>query len=79
VKSQLNEVEEFWKKNKVKLISEDLAQNELLILHLDPNEELHEKLGYFLVMLKNIEGSPHVAGLAHERAVINRKTCSYLR
>jgi hypothetical protein len=37
VKSQLNEVEEFWKKNKVKLISEDLAQNELLILHLDPN------------------------------------------
>lgn len=30
-------------------------------------------------MLKNIEGSPHVAGLAHERAIINSKICSYIQ
>lgn len=30
-------------------------------------------------MLKNIEGSSHVTGLAHERAVANGKICVYLR
>jgi hypothetical protein len=79
VKTQLTEIEEFWRKAKVALISEDIAQNEQPILHLDANEELHEKLGYFVVMLKNIEGSLHVVGIAHERAQLNAKICSYLR
>jgi hypothetical protein len=38
VKNQLLEIEEYWKKTKLKLISQDLAQNEVLVSHLDINE-----------------------------------------
>ena len=31
------EIEDFWKKNKIKLIQEDIAKNEHPILHLDHN------------------------------------------
>lgn len=50
-----------------------------MIPHLDLNEDIQEKLGYYLVMLKNIEGSPHIIGIARDRASINSKICNYLR
>ena len=38
IKKQLSEVEDFWKKNKVKFISEEIIGNNTNTLHLDQNE-----------------------------------------
>lgn len=50
------------------MINEDLGQNEVLVSHLDNNEEVQEKLGGYLVTLKNIEGSVNLAEAARSRA-----------
>lgn len=48
------------------------------VVHLDINEELQEKIGFYVITLKNIEGSPHIVGIARERAAVNGQICIYL-
>lgn len=79
VKGQLLEIEEYWRKVKLRMISEDLGQNDVLVSHLDSNEEVQEKLGNYLVTLKNIEGSVNLAEVARSRAQANLKVCVYMR
>ena len=49
-------MDEYWKKNKIKMISEDISKNGVEIIHFDNvgNENLLEKVGSFIINLKNI-------------------------
>ena len=81
IKKNLAEVDEFWKKNKLVVVTSDIARNGSEIHHLgiQENEELLEKLGSYLLTFKNILGSKHSVGDLKSKVASQIQACEYLK
>lgn len=74
-------MEEYWKKNKILMIYEDLARNGVDIVHFDNvgNEHLLEKISSYIITLKNIETSKHSIEEINNRVTTQISVTTYLK
>ena len=74
-------MDDFWRKNKLSIVTSDVARNGTEVLHLGiaENEDLLERIGSFLLTFKNILGSKHSVGDLKERVLIQINACEYIK